>query len=276
MWPFGSRPTLKVAEKLAAVDAEIIGAQAELERVSLAAALSDDPAAGRDATERLDQLRQRRQMLKAAQKQAEIEEQRQRDEQAAKDFETRRRALAQHIGRAERAVAEVTKAEADLAEARRRLVGACQSIVGVLPHGMKSTALPFHEMLGSAALRSLIDVEAHRISPEDTPRPARAREFESWADGSLPTLGDTLGAVLSSVRQHFDARRPTPQAPPPAFSPVLSMPAAAPVVPDLPSGAAAESRSEPVGERDQSLGSRGEVIDLRGQDLGVPKEMADA
>jgi hypothetical protein len=141
------------------------------------------------------------------------------------------------------------------------LVDACQSIVGVLPLGMKTPALPFDDMLSPAALHSLMEVEAHRISPEDTPRPARTREFENPADGSLRTLSANLGAVLSSVRLHFDQRAPIPQAPPsPVATPLPAM-SSAPVAP-VSSQPGAAGCSEPAGER-QSPGEPAGVIDLR-------------
>jgi hypothetical protein len=78
-------------------------------------------------------------------------------------------------------------------------------------------------------------------------------------------LSDTLAETVALLRSEFDKHGPqTPSAGPVPTPPVSS----APVAPVLVSPQSAPDAAEP-----RRLGSRGEVADLRGRDLGVPKSV---
>src|SRR3954447_24145833 len=111
----------RVRAKLATVEREIEQAEAGLRQVSLTAALSDDPDAGYDAIARLNALRSKRELLSNALQAA---EQAERDATAAlhaREWQARRRALSQHLGRLERDASDVSAALRASQEAQNRL-----------------------------------------------------------------------------------------------------------------------------------------------------------
>jgi hypothetical protein len=246
--PFKSHPEPQALSDIAAIrgkldtcKAEIETAEVDLRRVSVTAILGEDPAAGFDAVTRLNELRTRKELLEAALAQA---LQLEADAQAAlrqRDWQTRTRALRQHLGRVQRDAADVTQALGALRDAFRRLADTGQSIVALLPPSMRNPARPFHELLGPDHLRDLADVEAFRLSQGGIPapgaieHPARLPQYEENATGAIEPLGEILAEVAGRVRNEFDLAAP-------------DKPSAAPSV-EVPT-----SVDEPRG---------GEVVDLR-------------
>jgi hypothetical protein len=206
-----------IRTKLAETAAQIEAAEAELRRVSLNAALSDDPAAGFDAIGRLSELRTRQEILNAALAAA---LQAEADAQAAerlRDHQARRRAAAQHAARLEKTSKAITAALATLVAEYGKAAEAAQALVATLPPHMRTVEEPWHSILGPTELKRMVEIEAYRVAREQ-PGPALfdrvpgAGMLESRTDGyTLPSLGDRVGELCGSVKEHFD--RATPAAP---------------------------------------------------------------
>jgi hypothetical protein len=253
--------------KLATVDHEIAAAEADLRRASLDAVIGEDPTVAESAVAHLRQLRARRELLHAALQGALDAEDEAQAELRNRDWQTRKRALAQHIGRAQRDAKDLTDALVAVRDAFRRLAGTGQSITALLPPSLRTVATPFHEMLGQNALRGLVNVEAYRLSrdglpaPGATERPPLLAQYEDRT-GAIEPLAEIVGELLELVRTAFDHTAPAkPQTSPLVTTPpVLSAPAPLDAIPPL-LGVVLRS---------------GEIVDLRGEDLGVEKSSADS
>jgi hypothetical protein len=264
--------TATVREKLAAVEQDIAAQEAELDRLALQAVLSGDESASQAAA-RLDELRHRREMLDRAFSASEKAEREAKAVASASAFLAQKRALSQHLGRFQRDAAELNAALLAMRDVFRRFTATGATIKALLPASLLDQRFPFHEFLAPGFLRDLADVEAFRLSRGDVPapgaveRPLRLGAYEDRRTGAIKPLSDTLAALVASLRSEFDKHGPSKlESPLPAPAmPVLSDPA--PVV-------GAGPRSSDAGEP-RTLGSRGEIADLRGQDLGVAKPASE-
>src|ERR1700722_15390762 len=251
-----------ITAKLADCQAKIEAAERDLQRVSLSAVLGDRETDASDATSHLAQLRDRRELLSSALQAAEQAEIDARDALSAKDFATRKRALSQHIGRIERDAADLTAALAALRDTFRRIAATGQTITALLPASMRNEVQPFHELLSAPHLRDLANVEAFRLSrgglvaPGVSASPMLLAQYKDRVSGAIKPLDRVLGEIIANLKREFDQHAPS-------SSPALVQPALAPVFVDV----SAIAPTDTVLRR--PLDSRGEVLDLRGHDLGI-------
>jgi hypothetical protein len=199
-----------IRDKLAAVEAEITQAGAELDRLALRAVLGGDDSAT-EATARLDELRSRRSLLQHALSAAEENERTSREALNAREWQARKNALAQHAGRLQRDAKEVTTALGALHDALTRMTASGAAITAVLPPHMRTIAEPWDSFLGANELLRMTLVEGYRQGRELGsplfPRLGAARAVER-DDGSLPTLSERIATLTASVRARFDQSAP--------------------------------------------------------------------
>jgi hypothetical protein len=253
-----------IRSKLAENKAQIEAAQADLQRVSLASVLGSDDAAGREAIKHLTELRSRADLLAAALRAAHEEEERERGRLSAKDFATKQRSLAQHSGAIRRQALELTSALSAARDAFRKVLATGAQIGALLPMSLRNS---YTELTEESFLRDLADIEALRLSNQDSPgalgvgvieRPRRIGQYEADDGFTLSTLAENLNALLANLKESFDRCA-----------------AVAPVKQQIPS-----TGPSPVCERDGDLGevaaplppqvavdapqeSTGELVDLR-------------
>lgn len=203
-----------IKAKLAECADQIEGAEAELHRVSLDAALSDDPQAGAQPIARLAALRGKRELLQHALAAA---DQAERDRQAAmtlRDHQARRRSAAQHSARLEKHALAITEAQATLTSEYAKMTEAAQSLVATLPRHMLSEKEPWNSILSARELRRFVEVESYRLGreqqgPQLYDRPGSTAIAESTTDGwSLPTLSTRVRELTGRLKAHFDASEP--------------------------------------------------------------------
>jgi hypothetical protein len=267
-----------IKAKLADCAAEIEAAEAELHRVSLDAAMSEDPQAGTEAIKRLQELRGRRELLEHALVAEAEREADQRAEASLSDHIARRRAASQHCGRLEKHAKAVTQAQASLIAAYQEMIRASGALVATLPARMRTEAEPWHLMLNEAELGRMVAVEAHRLNRTKDgaqlyPRPPSIGLIEREDGYTLPSLAERIAELTNRVKAHFDSTTPqakptTEPSPPPSDAPiseVVSAPAPEELL--LPVPPVAEQRLSFVPSLED-----GSVIDLRGRDLGVEKK----
>src|SRR5205085_11467411 len=137
----------------------------------------------------------------------------------------------------------------------------------VLPAAMKTTSTPFDRLLGAVELRQMVLVESHRVGREsgthlfDRPPAARALERD---DGSLPALKERIAELTASIRARFDQTAPMNQP---------AAPQAGKSSASVASGVCGPSTPVVAGDDPlPAVGTNGALVDLRGRDLGVPKE----
>lgn len=200
-----------VKAKIATCDAEIAQAEANLRTVSLQAALSEDPNAGSEAIDRLNQLRGKRELLTNALQAAE-QAQAEREAQARhREWQARRRALSQQTGRLQRDAVKVTKALATLEEAIGRMEQAGSAIVALCPPIMKTPARPFHELFSPLVMRDLVRLERYRLGDKSS-RPERLGNYMQFQDprtGMVRSMTDILSEKIATVKALFERAGPT-------------------------------------------------------------------
>jgi hypothetical protein len=242
--PCAQNSTEQVRSKLAACEQGIAQAEADLRAISLQAALSEDPDAGHDAVARLNALRSKRELLQNALQAAEQAEAERETAARHREWQARKRSLAQKTGQLERDAAIVCKAIADLQDAIRRMEEVGQSIVALLPPSLRTSARPFHELFSPVVMRDLVRLERYRHGDRSS-KPERLGNYMSFQDprtAAVKSMADVLTELTASVKQGFEVcGLPVTKAPP-------------------------QPMPETTPQRNDSV-----VIDLRGQDLGVPK-----
>lgn len=255
--------TETVRQKLAECEAEIASTEEELRQVGMAAVLGENPAAADDVQERLRKLRERRELLTAALDQALAAEQDAQAELRQRDFLARRRAAAQHAGRVEKLARSVSELEGQLVKEFHLLTEAAASLVATLP----SRQDVWREILSDEALREMCLLEGHRLGREAGAklfrRPEGTSAHERRIDGSLPFLSDRIAELTAQVRSHFD--RAAPPATEKTSTPAAPQPELNATPGDVPTPLAS------LGVVGGPTVFRNDVIDLRGQDLGVEK-----
>jgi hypothetical protein len=237
----------QVRQKIAACEQDIKAAEADLRRVSLQLALSEDPDAGYDAVARLNQLRSKRELLQHGLQAAEQAEAERLAALHAREWQARKRSLAQKAGQLERDAAEVARALATLQEGIRRMEEAGQSIVALLPPSLRTSARPFHELFSPVVMRDLVRLERYRLGDRSS-KPERLGNYMSFQDArtaAVKSMADVLTELCTSVKAGFEAR---------GLPAEHSQPQPPPIVTE-----------EPAQQIDSV------VIDLRGVDLGVAK-----
>src|SRR5437588_10024072 len=144
-----------VRGKLAAIERDIQAAESELRAVSLEAALSEDPDAGYDTVARLNQLRSKRELLVNALAAAEQAEAERLAALHVREWQARKRSLAQKTGQLEREAAEIARLTDALHQARNRMAETGQGIVALLPPSLRTNARPYPALLATRTLREL-------------------------------------------------------------------------------------------------------------------------
>ena len=87
-------------------------------------------------------------------------------------------------------------------------------------------------------------------------------QYEDLVSGAIKPLDRVLGEIIANLKREFDQHAPS-------SSPALVQPALAPVFVDV----SVIAPTDTVLRR--PLDSRGEVLDLRGHDLGISKPPAN-
>jgi hypothetical protein len=234
----------QVRAKCAALGQDIAAAELTLRQKSLAAALGDD-AEALEASKQLQALRDRREFLKLALAEAERIEGDRLAAVHAREWQARKRSLAQKAGQLERDAAEVARAITALQQGIRRMEEVGQSIVALCPLSMRSPARPYHELFSPVIMRDLVRLERFRLGDTES-KPKLLGNYMQLQDprtGIVKSMLDVLAEQIASVKTQFDA-------------PGLTGPTAAKATP-------APLQTAPE--------TRGIVVDLRGVDLGVPK-----
>ena len=133
---------------------------------------------------------------------------------------------------------------------------------------MRNEVQPFHELLSAPHLRDLANVEAFRLSrgglvaPGVSASPMLLAQYKDRVSGAIKPLDRVLGEIIANLKREFDQHAPS-------SSPALVQPALAPVFVDV----SVIAPTDTVLRR--PLDSRGEVLDLRGHDLGISKPPAN-
>jgi hypothetical protein len=191
--------------KIAACDAEIDQAQAELHTISLAAALSDDPDAGKVAIAKLKDLRARRNLLSDALRAAQEVERANADRLSEREYQARRRSLAQKVGQIGRDADTLSRALADTRDAFRRLVGTAEGTLALLPPSLRIEG--YERLLGAGHLRQLSELEASRLCDGELLSPgARTLAICAYRDeqGIVTPMTEILAGIVGAVRTEFD------------------------------------------------------------------------
>jgi hypothetical protein len=199
--------TEQVRQKLAACEQGIQAAEVELRTISLQAALSEDPDAGHDAIARLNALRSKRELLTNALQAAEQAERERLAALHAREWQARKRSLAQKTGQLERDAAEVARNLTALQNGIRRMEEAGQSIVALLPPNLRTPARPFHELFSPVVMRDLVRLERYRLGDRSS-KPERLGNYMSFQDArtaAVKSMTDVLTELTASVKQGFDA-----------------------------------------------------------------------
>jgi hypothetical protein len=238
--------TETVRAKLAACEREVQSAEADLRAISLEAALSDSPDAGNDAIARLNALRSKRELLVNALAAAEQAEAEREAAVHAREWQARKRSLAQKAGQLERDAVEVARATEALNNAKQRMKETGAAIIPLLPRSLQNDAKPFHHLLSHVVLDQLALLEAWRLDPRGSKKPDRlANHMPGFMDhrtGVVRSITDIVGELCTNLKTQFEAC---------GLSAKLPQPTPAP--------------QQPTPE------INGIVVDLRGVDLGVPK-----
>jgi hypothetical protein len=270
-WPFTKQPEAGTSDvevikaKLAQCQADIEAAEADLRRVSVSAVLGDDPGTARDAVTRLRDLRAHHELLQTALQAALDAEAHARAVAEARQHAAQVRSLQQHLGRLDREAADLSTALANAQDHYTRLLDAAESTRAALLPSMAAAGIP--NLLLPAHVQRLTRIELHRVSQHDPARimerPPGLGEFERPSDGRITPLCETVAGIVGNIRARLKTPPPKTQAPQPApTQPVSSAQASVDAL----------SSSTPADVASRALGSRGEVVDLRGKDLGVVKE----
>jgi hypothetical protein len=191
--------------KIAACDAEIDQAQAELHTISLAAALSDDPDAGKVAITKLTELRARKDLLSDALRAAQEVERQNADRLSEREFQARKRSLAQKVGQIGRDADTLSRALADTRDAFRRLVGTAEGILALLPPSLRIEG--YERLLGAGHLRQLADLEASRLCDGELLTPgAHSLAICAHRDeqGIVTPMTEILAGIVNGVKDAFE------------------------------------------------------------------------
>jgi hypothetical protein len=244
----------QVRQKLSAVSTDIAAAEAELRQASLAAALSDDPDAGYDAIARLNQLQGRKALLQSALQAA---EQAERDRAAAfhaREWQARKRSLAQKAGQLDRDAADVAKASKALHEAQARMVETAAGIGALLPRQLRTPARPWMDIMAPMFMRQLGLLELWRLDPTAQKPDKLANyyaEFQNRRTGEVKSITSIIAELAGNLKTEFDRCGPVAVAAAPA----------APVVQEGPA-------------KPESPANDDYTVDLRGKQLGLAPEVA--
>jgi hypothetical protein len=210
----------KLAECLAAQE----GAKAEVDRVSLAAVLGADEAAGIAAVGNLTALQARETLLRSALREAELEQQRDRERLTQREHDARRRSLAQRVAKANRSAKDVQLAIQTLVKAQAELDADMSNVVSVLPGPMRTTNEPWETILSAQEMQRMSLVEGYRMArtgplPHLFPRPPGAGAAESPHDHfTIPPLTTRVGDLLAQCKNRFETFGPKPTIPPTTIS----------------------------------------------------------
>lgn len=206
----------RIKMKLAETAAELETAEVVLDQIALRAALEDDGSAS-EATTRLDDLRQRLNLMTRALAAAEVAERQAASRLSAREHATRRRSLSQRLGELSRNQAAVTASLAELRDNFRKLAGTGASIIALLPEQLRGSAVGFEPQLTASGLRMLCEVEACRLSDDGgvaAPGAERQIHVARNDDWQIDPMAKAMGKLANSLRSRFDDCGPIqPKAP---------------------------------------------------------------
>ena len=132
----------------------------------------------------------------------------------AREWQARKRSLAQKAGQLERDAAEVARLTEALQTARNRMAETGQGIVALLPPSLRTNARPYPAMLATRTLRELCSLESWRLD-QDAPKPKLVLtsywpNFEDAATGRISPLTELVGQLCASLKRVFDNTAPAP------------------------------------------------------------------
>jgi hypothetical protein len=255
-----------IRAKLAAVEQAITSAEAELRRISVESALSDDPAAGSDAITRISELRTRHDLLSNALRAALQAERDNAGRLCEREFQARRRSLAQKLGQLGRDAKEVTEALTALVRAYRKMIGTSRGIIALLPPVMQGSTVGYETPIMPRYLRDLVMVELWRVGNDWNglalleEQPKGLRQYRDDMSGEVMPLPQILANAAENIRKGFDQAGPA----------IPAARSAAPVI----AGTAPEALdlvTTPASTVADTPATADYGIDLRGCDLGVKK-----
>lgn len=207
----------QIAAKLDEVRTKIAAVETELSDVVLGSVLDGDDRATA-LHDRLAKLRTEQAILEQAAEKAADAEARRVAEAADREAASRRRAAAQHLGKAKREVSALVEAAAAVQDHYSRLVEASTAAGLLLAHPLRDQ---LGHLLEPYRIQQLTLVELHKAGANSPTqlvdrRMARAvGSVEVFHTGHIPPLTETLGADLEAIRRALSPR-PQEQAPVPA------------------------------------------------------------
>jgi hypothetical protein len=135
-----------------------------------------------------------------------------------REFQARKRSLAQRTAEFQRNAATLSQALAEVTIAYKRMVGTGTGIVSLLPVAMRMDATGLEWLFGASNIRKLAEIEVTRLSGDDGPQPPGARRviIEAHRDeqtGEIAPLSQIVADLVGAVKTQFDRFGPTPTTP---------------------------------------------------------------
>jgi hypothetical protein len=125
-----------------------------------------------------------------------------------REFQARRRALAQKLGELARNHAAVTVALTEVRDAFRKLATTGEAITALLPQMMRGSTAGFEPTLTPAGLRKLCEIEAIRLNEARpgvaAPGADRTLLLSRNEDWKIDPLAKPLDQLSNSLRRRFD------------------------------------------------------------------------
>jgi hypothetical protein len=282
-----------VRAKLASAGDDVAAAEARLRSVSLAAALSEDPnGAAAEATAKLTAARQRVELLNLALSEARAAEAARLQGLNDKEQRARLRSLRQQLAALERHSAAVSMHQSNLAVEFAAMATAADKARQLLPPRLLGPETGIANQLAPNYVRDLADVEAHRLSKDMAVRapgaekpPRRWGTFCTPETGTCPPLVEIVGQLCSLIKSKIEpiqivasgASSPDAATAGDGVSPVAVPANPIEVQPFVDVGLIeAPADDHALAVPPEVLPPLDLTVDLRGQDLGVPKELDEA
>jgi hypothetical protein len=275
----------QITKRLSDAGEEVLAAEARLRSVSLAAALSDDPAGtAADAQAALSQARQKQEVLSLALSQAKVEHEEHLDGLSTKERRANERAIRAQLGILLKAAEDCSAAQARVRDSARKAYTAAEAIRSLLPSHLRGAAAGYENQLTGGYVRQLLDCEAYRLSqggpaaPGADKLPARWGTFLDAPTGTVPSLATILAGLADLIKSKLSSEILEPAPSSTGFETGEAGP-----VPPTPNPIEEVRHSSSVSDGAQERGQASTAappevlphldlgLDLRGVDFGIPK-----
>src|SRR5262249_2539030 len=155
---------------------------------------------------RLTELRARKDVLSDGLRAAQEVERENAHRLSEREFQARKRSLAQKIGQIGRDAETVSKAAIAFRDAFRAMVGTANDILSLLPRSLRIEG--YERLLGAGHLRELCELEASRLCEGGLVSPgARTLVVCAHRDdttGEVTPMTEILAGIVGAVRTEFD------------------------------------------------------------------------